>query len=92
MRVYQSWENLCFYGVEEDRAGAEDTQQVLIDFLHSELGIDDTGNIEFERVHKIGPGNQQMPKPRQIIACFLRYPDRETVMSNAGQDFSCASL
>ena len=92
MRVYQSWENCCFYGVEEDPAGAEDTQQVLIDFLHSELGIDYTGNIEFQRVHKIGPVNLQMPKPQQIIACFLGYPDCEMVMSNAGADFSCAAL
>ena len=52
-------------------------------FMESELGIDDASEIEFQRVHRIGPYNQQAPKPRQIIARFLRYPDRERVMSNA---------
>ena len=83
MGVYQRRENLRFYGIEEDPEGAEDTRQVLIDFLQSELGIDDASDIEFQRIHRIGPFNQQAPKPRQIIARFLRYPDRERVMSNA---------
>ena len=83
MGVYQRRENLRFYGIEEDPEGAEDTRQVLIDFLQSELDIDDASDIEFQRVHRIGRFNQQAPKPRQIIAGFLRYPDRERVMSNA---------
>lgn len=83
MGVYQRRENLRFYGIEEDPEGAEDTQQVLIAFLQSELGIDDASDIEFQRVHRIGPFNQGASKPRQIIARFLRYPDRERVMSNA---------
>ena len=83
MGVYQRRENLRFYGIEEDPEGAEDTRQVLIDFLQSELGIEDASDIEFQRVHRIGPFNQQASKPRQIIARFLRYPDRERVMSNA---------
>jgi archaellum component FlaC len=33
MGVYQRRENLRFYGIEEDPEGAEDRQQVLIDFL-----------------------------------------------------------
>ena len=81
--VYQRRENLRFYGIEEDPEGAEDTRQVLIDFMESELGIDDASEIEFQRVHRIGPFNQQAPKPRQIIARFLRYRDRERAMSNA---------
>ena len=72
-----------FYGIEEDPEGAEDTRQVLIDFLQSELDIDDASDIEFQRVHRIGRFNQQAPKPRQIIVRFLRYPDCERVMSNA---------
>ena len=82
MGVYQRRENLRFYGIEEDPEGAEDMRQVLIDFLQSELGIDDASKIEFPRVHRIGSFNQQASKPRQIIARFLRYPD-ERVMSNA---------
>ena len=83
MGVYQRRENLRFYGIEEDPEGAEDTRQVLTDFLMSELGIDDANEIEFQRIHRIGPFNQEASKPRQIIARFLRYPDRERVMSNA---------
>ena len=83
MGVYQRRENLRFYGIEEDPEGAEDTWQVLMDFVQSGLGIDDVSDIEFQRVHIIGPFNQQAPKPRQIIARFLHYPDRERVMSNA---------
>ena len=83
MGVYQRRENLRFYGIEDNPEGAEDTRQVLIDFLQSELGIDDTSDIEFQRVHRIGPFNQQASKPRQIVARFLRYSDRERVMSNA---------
>ena len=57
MGVYQRRENLRFYGIEEDPEGAEDTRQVLKDFMESELGIDDASEIEFERVHRIGPFN-----------------------------------
>ena len=80
MGVYQRRENLRFYGIKEDPEGSEDTRQVLIDFLQSELGIDDAGDIEFQRVHRIGPFTQQASKPRQIIARFLRYPNRERVI------------
>jgi len=83
MGVYQRRENLRFYGIAEDPEGAEDTWQVLMDFFQPGLGIDDASDIEFQRVHRISPFNQQAPKPRQIIARFLRYPDRERVMSNA---------
>lgn len=64
MGVYQRRENLRFYGIEEDPEGAEDRQQVLIDFLQSELGIDDASDTEFQRGHRIGPFNQGASKPR----------------------------
>ena len=57
--------------------------QPLTDFFQLEVGIDDASDIEFQRVHRIGLFNQQAPKPRQAIARFLRYPNRERVMSNA---------
>ena len=82
MGVYQRRENLRFYGIEEDSEGTEDTQQVLVDFLQTELGIVDASEIEFQRVHRIGQIGTRT-KPRQIIARFLRYPDRENVLSNA---------
>ena len=79
--VYQRRENLRFFGNEEAAEGAEDTRQVLTAFLMLEHGIDDASKIEFQRVHRIGPFNQEASKPRQIIARFLRYLDRERVMS-----------
>ena len=50
MGVYQRRENLRFYGIEEDPEGAEDIQHVLVEFMQSELGIDDASVIEFQRV------------------------------------------
>lgn len=60
-----------WYGIEEDPQGAEDTRQVLIDFLQSKLGIKDASDIEFQRVHRIGHFNQQASIPQQTIARFL---------------------
>ena len=54
----------------------------MVDFLQTELGIDDASEIEFQRVHSIGQIGTRT-KPRQIIARFLRYPDRGKVLSNA---------
>ena len=39
--------------------------------------------IEFQRIHRIGGLNPSQDKPRPIIAQFLRYSDRELVMSRA---------
>ena len=54
---------------------------MLLDFLKNELRMDNADNFEFQRVHRIGRRNSSEGKPRQIIARFLRYPDRESVMS-----------
>lgn len=35
--------------------------------------------MEFQRIHRVGKKNTSSGKPRQIIARFLRYPDREEV-------------
>lgn len=95
MGVYQRRENLRFHGIEEVPERAEDTRQVLVDFMQTELGIVDAGDIEFQRVHRIGSFNQQAGKPRQIIARFLRYQDRERVMRKArnlkGKDYGISA-
>ena len=46
------------------------------------LGIEAADDIEFQRIHQIGKRSSSDGKPKQIIACFLRYPDREMIMSN----------
>ena len=54
---------------------------MLLDVLNNELRMDNAESFEFQRVHRIGRRNFSEGKPRQIIAMFLRYPDRESVMS-----------
>ena len=83
MEVYQRRENLRFFGIKEAGTTEEDTREVLVDFLKMELGIEDADEVEFQRVHRIGKRDSPDGKPRQIIARFLRYPDREKIMSNA---------
>ena len=56
------------------------TKTVLLDFLKNELRMDNTESFEFQRVHRIGRRNSSEGKPKQIIARFLKYPDRESVM------------
>ena len=83
MEVYQWRENLRFFGIKEAATAQEDTKEVLADFLEKELGIEAADDIEFQRIHRIGKWSSSDGKPRQIIARFLRHPDREMIMSNA---------
>ena len=83
MEVYQRRENLRFFGIKEEKDVSEDTREVLVDFLKTELGVEDADNTEFHRVHRVGKRTSSAGKPRQIIARFLTYPDREEVMSKA---------
>ncbi|XP_068687731.1 myosin heavy chain, clone 203-like [Montipora foliosa] len=82
MEVYNRRENLRFFGIEEE-AVQKDTKEVLVNFLTKELGIEGASDMEFQRVHRLGKQNASSGKPRQIIARFLRYPDREEVTANA---------
>lgn len=90
MEVYQRRENLRFFGIQEVGA-EEETEEVLVNFLRTELGLEDVHGLEFQRVHRIGKRDPSDGKPRQIIVRFLRYPDREKIMFNArklkGKDF-----
>ncbi|XP_068674713.1 tropomyosin-like [Montipora foliosa] len=54
MEVYQRRENLRFFGIKEEKDVNEDTREVLVDFLKTELGVEDADNIEFHRVHRVG--------------------------------------
>ena len=57
----------------------EDTAKVLVDFMANELNVPNSADIDFQRVHHLG-----MPKdkgPRAIIARFLKYPDKERILS-----------
>jgi len=83
MEVYQRRENLRFFGIKKATTAQEDTKEVLVEILKTELGIEGVDDIEFQRIHQIGKQSSSDEKPQQIIARFLRYPDRETIMSNA---------
>ena len=83
MEVYQRRENLRFFGIKEEADMEEDAREVLVGFLKTELGMENADQIEFQRVHRIGKRVSSNGKPRQIIARFLKYPQREEVMSNA---------
>ena len=63
----------------------ENSREVLVDFFKNNLGIDDAESIELQRVHRIGKYDSEQTKPRQMIARFLRYPEREEVFSKAGR-------
>ena len=57
---------------------------MLVGFMQNELGISEEDAIEFQlRIHRIGRFNPSQDKTRPIITRFLRYSDRELVMSRA---------
>ena len=85
LESYSRRENLKFFGIPENEASASErkdavgTIYVLCEFLHNVLGFGDPKrNMEFQRVHRIGKFVRG--KPRPILARFLRYQDRETVL------------
>ena len=83
MEVYQRRENLRFFGIKEEADTEEDARDVLVGSLKTELGMENADQIEFQRVRRLGKRVSSNGKPRQIIARFLKYPQREEVMSNA---------
>ena len=85
MEVYQRRENLRFFGIKEEADTEEDAREVLVGFLKTELGMENADQIEFQRVHRVGKRISSNGKPGQIIARFLKYHQREEVMSNAGK-------
>ena len=81
MEAYSRRENLIITEIPEFRkdTGVEDTAKVLVDFMANELNVSNSADIDFQRVHRLG-----MPKdkgPRAIIARFLKYPDKERILS-----------
>jgi hypothetical protein len=73
-------DNLVFCGIHEER-DEDDCEQVVRKFLRDKLKI--TDDISFERVHRIGKPNEFSVKPRNIVAKFSFYKDRELVRRRA---------
>ncbi|XP_061179393.1 uncharacterized protein LOC133188019 [Saccostrea echinata] len=72
-------DNLVFTGIPENRE--ENCEDVLRDFLKTKLKIHD--EIPFERVHRLGKPDEFRTKPRNIVAKFSFYKDREFVRKRA---------
>jgi len=76
---YSRRENLKFAVIQEESSDQEDTKNVLVNFISRQFGIENSEDIEFQRVHLIG---KKGDRPRMVIAHFLRYADRERIMRN----------
>lgn len=79
VEAYSRRENLIITGIPEVQDATEDTLQVLQDFMANELNVTDAANIDFQRVHRLGKPSHK--GPRAIIARFLKYPDKERILS-----------
>ena len=85
LEVYQRREKFRFFGFKEEADTEEVAREVLVGFLKTELRLENADQVEFQRVHRVGKRVSSNGKPRQVIARFLKYPQREEVMSNAGK-------
>ena len=65
--------NLVFTGIPEERD--EDTEAVILDLIQRKYKPD--YHISFERVHRIGKANEFNERPRNIVAKFSYFKDRE---------------
>lgn len=66
--------NLIFGGIEQ----TQEYEEVLVNFMRTELDIDDTNNINLQNIHRLSRRNDG--KPRNIIARFVNYSDHEGVL------------
>ncbi|PFX11558.1 hypothetical protein AWC38_SpisGene24660, partial [Stylophora pistillata] len=66
MEVFQRRENLRFFGIQEVGA-EEDTKEGLVNFLRTDLGLEDADGLESQRAHQIGKRDPSNGKPRKII-------------------------
>ena len=57
----------------------EDTAKVLVEFMANELNVSNSADIDFQRVHRLGKPKDK--GPRAIIARFLKYPNKERILS-----------
>ena len=85
LEAYSRRENLKFAGIPEnvpEGQQMENTKELVYEFLEKELKIaNPRDRIEFQRIHRLG--RPSVKGPRLIIASFLRFSDREEVLSQA---------
>jgi chromosome segregation ATPase len=66
--------NLIFVGIEQ----TQEYEEVLVNFMQTELDIYDANSINLQNVHRLSRRNDG--KPRNIIARFVNYSDHEGVL------------
>ena len=78
--------NLRFVGFPEECEGG-DARAFLCDNIPKTWNIDFAERLEIDRAHRIGARRQsepgQTPRPRALIARFLRFQDRERIVEAA---------
>jgi hypothetical protein len=69
--------NLIFGGIKQAQED-ENTEEVLVNCMRTELGIDDANSINFQNVHRLSRRNDG--NTRNIIARFGNYSDHERAL------------
>ena len=100
--AYSRRENVEIFGVpqatgNENASETEDTKEIVHNFFKQELKIENSrAKYEFQRVHRLGKPNSTSSMP--IIVRFLRFTDKEEVMSVAQKElkdkffFRCTTI
>ena len=87
LEAYSRRENVKIFGipestVSENTSDPEDTRAIVYNFFEHELQIENPrAKYEFQRVHRLGKPNSTSSRP--IILRFLRFTDKEEVISVA---------
>ena len=65
LEAYSRRENIKFENINEfeDGSDKEDAEQVLRNFMDTELGYMDAMTVEFQRVHRLGKKKENEPRP-----------------------------
>ena len=90
LEAYSRRENVKIFGVpqatgNENASEPENTKEIVHNFFEQELKIENSrAKYEFQRVHRLGKPNSTSSRP--IIVRFLRFTDKEEVMSVARKE------
>jgi hypothetical protein len=81
LKVRSMRDNLVFSGIPEQIG--EDTEAILQDFIQRKYRLN--YETSFERVHRIGKWSEFNVHPRNIVAKFTYFKDREFIRTRAAQ-------
>lgn len=71
---------MCFEGIEESTNETWQDTENKVKYLISSHMPEVGGDIVLERAHRVGRHSSAESKPRKIVAHFLNYKDRESVL------------